>query len=145
MSVSDGFLLFLRVAHAIAAALWLGGGVYYLVIVRPAIRASSLPPGDALLATRQSFGELARTSTLVMVATGAVLMFDRLATDGEGVIYAALLAAKIAAAIGAFWLVSRRPGRRGGRTSRRTSELVLSLGMIAFVLGVVLASVFGRA
>lgn len=145
MSVADWFLLFLRVAHAIAAALWLGGGVYYLVIVRPAIRASSLPAGDTLLAVRQSFGEMARTSTVVMIATGAVLMFDRLAADGEGVMYAALLAAKIAAAIGAFWLVSRRPGRRGGRTSRRSSELVLTFGMIAFVLGVVLSSVYGRS
>lgn len=145
MSVADAFLLFLRVAHAIAAALWLGGGVYYLVIVRPAIRASSLPAGDALLAARQSFAEMARTSTVVMVATGAVLMFDRLATDGEGVVYAAMLAAKIAAAIGAFWLASRRPGRRRAQSNRRSSELVLTFGMIAFVLGVVLASVYGRS
>lgn len=145
MSIAEWLLLFLRVAHALAATVWVGGGIYYLLALRPAVRATGRPPDATIAAAQRSFGEWARTSTVVMVATGAVLMFDRLATDGEGVTYAVLLAAKILAAIGAFWLVSgqRRRRRRPGM-SRSTAEVVLACGLVAYILGVALASVYAR-
>jgi uncharacterized membrane protein len=142
MTARDWLLLGLRLAHALAAAAWLGGGVYFLLVLRPAFRergdeARSLR-GDA----QRAFGEWAQVATLTMIATGAVLTFDRLSTGRGGVTYAALLAAKILAALGAFWLVGLRTNRR--RRARRTApELVLTLGLVAFVLGVALSSVYG--
>jgi uncharacterized membrane protein len=148
VSTSEWFLLFLRVAHALAAAVWLGGGVYYLVAVRPVVRESEAPPREFVGAVQKLYGEWARTATLVMIATGVVMSFDRLGNGSGGITYAALLAAKVIAAIVAFWLAGVRPGRRAVRRKgvvRSTPQLILSLGLFAFVVGVILASVYGRA
>ncbi len=142
--------LLLRVAHAIAAAVWLGGGVYYLLALRPQLRNSD---GDVRAFARnvqREFGEWASIATLIMIATGVILMFDRL-TDGRGTaVYVVLLAVKIAAALVAFWLARsfRRRKRQGGKAAAGgtpmidRSWLMLSLGAIAFILGVTLSSLY---
>lgn len=146
MSVSEAFLLLLRLAHAFAAAVWLGGGVYYLVAIRPALRESAEPPRAFVASAQSLYGEWARATTVVMLATGVVLMFDRLSNAGGGLTYAVALAGKIGAALVAFWLAGLRPRRRRGaaRDQRARPELILALGAVAFGLGVVLASVYGQ-
>jgi uncharacterized membrane protein len=82
-----------------------------------------------------------------MLATGVVLGFDRLSSGAGGLLYAVLLGLKVAAAVVAFWLAGLRPARRAyRRRGRRRSmpEIIVALGSLAFVLGVVLASVWGR-
>ena len=145
MSASNWFLVGLRVAHALAAMVWLGGGVYYLLALRPAGRSLGEPARDVTGAAQRAFGEWAQTATAVMVGTGVVLAFDRLSSVEGGVSYAALLAAKIVAALVAFWLAGIRPlrrTRRRGVARRAAPELVMALGAFAFVLGVVLSSVY---
>ncbi|CAN5774410.1 hypothetical protein BH23CHL2_BH23CHL2_35490 [soil metagenome] len=132
MDVNQAALISLRVFHAVAALVWLGGGIYYFVAIRP--------QGDDEFATRarQRFREWARPATLIMIATGVVLIFDGLSTNTAGLAYVAILSAKVIAALTAFWLVS---GRRRGVGNLR-SRLPLGLGMAAFVLGVVISSVW---
>lgn len=147
MSATDAFLLLLRLAHAFAAAVWLGGGVYYLVAIRPALRESAEPPRAFVAAAQSLYGEWARVTTFVMLATGVVLMFDRLSHAGGGLTYAVALAAKIVAALAAFWLAGLRPRRRqrgAGGARRSRPEMILALGAFAFGVGVVLASVYGQ-
>lgn len=138
----------LRVSHAIAAAVWLGGGAYYLLALRPATRGVDPEAQQAARAAQRAFGEWASLATLVMVATGVVLMFDRV-TDGRGTgIYVGLLAVKIAAAVAAFWMAGSFARRRStGRERAPTHALdraaiILMLGTVAFVLGVILSSVY---
>ena len=146
MSVANWLLLSLRIAHALASTVWLGGGVYYLLALRPATRAADHDGARALTAQAQrSFVEWAHVTTIVMVATGAVLGFDRLAGDAEGLTYAVLLALKVAAAVGAFWLAGVRPRRLAARRKRRaTTETIVALGLFAYVVGVALATIYGR-
>lgn len=147
LSVRDWFLLLLRLAHALAATFWLGGGVYYLVALRPALRSRPESAREFGAEAQRAFGEWARVATLVMVATGVVLTFDRLSAGRGGLTYAALLALKIVAAAAAFWFAGVRPARRAARrrSGRRVApEFILALGLLAFLLGVALASVYGR-
>lgn len=149
MTASDWFLLALRLGHALAATIWLGGGVYYLLALRPAVIAATAEADAQALASRaqRAFGEWASVASLVMVATGVVLTFDRLSNGDDGLRYAALLALKIAAAIGAFWFAGFRPARRAVRqrgAKRSAPELIVGLGLLAFVLGVILSSIYGR-
>lgn len=140
-------MLLLRLAHAFAAATWLGGGVYYLVAIRPALRESASPPREFVAAAQSLYGEWARVTTVVMLATGVILTVDRLSNAGGGLTYAVALAAKIVAALGAFWLAGLRPGRRRGgvRAARRSRpELILGLGALSFGVGVALASIYGQ-
>jgi uncharacterized membrane protein len=140
----DWFLLALRVAHSLAAMLWLGGGVYYLLAVRPASREASEPPRAFIAAAQGYFGEWAQVATMVMVATGGFLVFDRLSNGSAGLTYVTLMAFKIVAALLAFWFAGIRPVRRAGRRGRGGKpELIVAFGLAAFVIGVGLSSVYG--
>jgi uncharacterized membrane protein len=140
--------LLLRVSHAVAAAVWLGGGAYYVLALRPAAHTADANAREVARAAQKEFGEWASVATIVMIVTGVVLMFDRL-TDGRGsTLYVLWLALKVVAAVSAFWLTgsiarSRRRGRSSGPSSAiNRAWMVLTLGMIAFVVGVALSSVY---
>ena len=142
--------LLLRVAHAIAAAVWLGGAVYYLLALRPQLRSSDDEVRAFARNVQREFGEWASVSTLIMIATGVILMFDRL-TDGRGTLaYVLILAVKVAAALVAFWLARsfRRRKRPAGKVAVGRARLIdrswlmLSLGAIAFILGITLSSLY---
>lgn len=138
MDLSAVFMVSLRVAHALAATVWLGGGIYYLVAVRPASRDAD---GGREIATRaqQIYHEWSWPATLVMIATGVVLIVNRLSEGQGGLLYPSLLAVKVVVALVAFYLVSQRPKRRGRRTR---GETILMLGGLAYVLGIVLTTVW---
>jgi len=132
MDVNQVALISLRVFHAVAALIWLGGGFYYFVAVRPGGNP------DFTSDVQRRFHEWARPATIIMLTTGVVLLFEGLSSNSAGITYAAMLAVKIIAALAAFWLV--RPRRRPGGSSR--SQRVIALGMSAFVLGVVISTIW---
>lgn len=145
MTATEWYLVGLRLTHVLAAVVWLGGGVYYLIALRPALRETDEPPAAFVAATQRHFGDWARLCTLAMLATGAVLAFERLSGTNGGLTYVLLLAAKIAAAVVAFWLAGMRPRRRGTqprRASRSKPETIVALGFFAFALGVVISTVW---
>ena len=135
MDVNQLALISLRVFHAAAALIWLGGGLYYFVAVRPG------GPSEFATEAQRRFQEWARPATLVMLASGVILLFEGLSSNTAGLTYVSVLSAKILAALAAFWLVTRR--RRG--PGRSAAERALALGMLAFVLGVVISSIWPAA
>jgi uncharacterized membrane protein len=147
VTATEWYLVGLRLAHVLAAVVWLGGGVYYLIAVRPTLRAMDDPPTGFVGAMQGQFAEWARVCAFVMLATGAVLVFERLSNQTGGVLYIALLAVKIAAALAAFWMAGLRPRRQrgGARRPRTAPELIAACGFVAFILGIVLSTVWGRA
>lgn len=137
-------LVALRLAHSVAAVVWLGGGVYFVLALGPAARDADSAGQAVVAAAQRAFGEWAQIATIVLLGTGTVLVFERLSTGQGGWIYVALLALKILAALWAFLLVRGRIRARGRRNGRSRSELILTLGFIAFSIGIVLASLYGR-
>lgn len=138
MDAAEVILLLLRVFHALAALVWLAGGIYYAVAIRPQIGTES--PPDFVVAARRAYAEWSRSATVILLASGTVLMFDGLSSGRGGLAYAGLLAAKVGAALVAFWIVMGRR-RQGGRPRSRT-DLAIALGLAAFVLGVLLSSIW---
>lgn len=137
MDVSEAALLALRVAHALAALVWVGGGVYYLAAIVPARRQGTATDDTFVGRAQGYYSEWAQPATIILLATGIVMTFDRLSAGSGGLTYVGLLAVKIGAAIAAFALVA---GRRRGRRSR--VEVVVILGLSAYVLGVLLSSIW---
>lgn len=138
--------MLLRLAHALAAALWLGGGAYYVLALRPALRNADPAARELARAAQSEFGEWASVATIILIATGVVMSFDRL-TNGQGSsTYVVLLGIKIVAAIAAFWLtgtfVRNARRRRQSNSIISRSWLILMLGTIAFVIGVALSVVY---
>jgi hypothetical protein len=98
------------------------------------------PPRGDLSAARQRFREVTELSLLVLLATGAVLTFDRLSRGAAG-LYAALLALKVVCAVLAYQFAFRwrRVGLPVGGLDGR---LVLAFGLAAVFLAAILKGVF---
>ena len=109
MSLTDVFLLIVRWLHLVAAAGWIGGSIFYLIVLRPALRRS--PEGSRLinLAAATEFRALVETCVYVLIATGVILTLNRLTPGIVGAPYVVVLGLKIALSVWMFVLAwSRR-------------------------------------
>lgn len=142
----DVLVVLARLAHMLAAAAWVGGGIVYATVGRPAPSAGA-----------RSFSWLARVCGWVLVLSGAVLTVDRLTGEPASAVYAGLLAAKLALAVAAFVLagsmlpralVRRRAGgallAAPPRGWLRSHMVVLWLGIGVYVLGAALSVLYTR-
>ena len=145
----------------VAALAWVGGALFYLVVLRPSLTAV---PGEARSAFEQTvaryFQDVTQTSIVVFLVTGAILTFDRLTADVVGAPYLAVLGLKVILSLVMFWLaweIGRR--RRQATDSRpagagpawlpapiqawlRPSRLILSLGLLVVLLGLLLRTLY---
>ena len=105
MDALDWILLAIRWGHAVSAVAWVGGGIFYLMVLRPAIRQSRGLPKDTGRAIGVEFRGLVSTAIAVLLITGVILSASRLT---EGVItspYVVVLVVKIALALYMFYVV----------------------------------------
>ena len=62
MNALDWILLAIRWGHAVSAVAWVGGGVFYLMVLRPAIRQTRGLPADTGRAIGVEFRGLVSTA-----------------------------------------------------------------------------------
>ena len=143
MGVLDWILVIIRWGHALSAVAWVGGGAFYLLVLRPAIRRSQGLPPDTGAAIRDEFRGLVTTAIAVLLLTGAVLSVARLTSDAATIPYAAVLGVKIAS--GVVYVLRRahraardyaeQQGASGGWPRRAARRL--SSPMALLVIGIV--------
>ncbi len=125
MNISDIFLLLVRWIHLIAAAAWIGGSIFYLLVLRPSIRKDSRYAKlftNTTATTAAEFKILVDTSIFVLITSGVVLTFSRLNSNVIGIPYVIVLGLKILLAIWMFILAKNR--RHNRLISDRKLELV---------------------
>ena len=153
----DWILLIIRWAHALGAVAWVGGGIFYLMVLRPAFQRTN-PAAEVSRSIGQEFRGLVNTAIVVLVVTGAILTASRLTLDTVTLPYVAVLVLKIALALYMMAVVRfRRPrseeGSQGGdaRSTSRSAKIkrtltgptaLLVIGVIIFGLADVLAALF---
>lgn len=120
MGLLDWIVVIIRWGHALAAVAWVGGGAFYLLVLRPAVRRSQGLPPDTGAAIREEFRGLVTTAIAVLLLTGAILSVVRLTDDAATLPYAVVLAVKIALALYMFYVV--RIVRRGDYEERSGEE-----------------------
>lgn len=122
----------LRLLHALAATLWLGGSLVYILVPAgspfPSVIRSTLPTG-----------------VIVFVVTGAVLAVQRLSSAPLPPAYVAVLAVKAVLGLWMFALARRvvRPGgpsERGGW--RRPEGQMVLVGVTIYGLAVALRAIY---
>src|ERR1700732_4712941 len=99
--------LIIRAAHLLAAAAWVGGSFFYLVVALPAMRNDASAPGAAGMRGMGGtagqmaalFKRMVTICTGVLLLSGAYLAFDRLTTTTLGWPYLSVLALKILVAL----------------------------------------------
>ena len=106
MDLGDIFHTIVRWLHALAAAAWVGGSIFYLIVLIPTLKRVPDVPRALSAALGVEFRTVVVTSIIVLVATGAILAFDRL-TEVEPP-YAATLGVKVVLTVWMFALVRDR-------------------------------------
>lgn len=164
MELNDLMLAGIRWAHALAGAAWVGGGLFYLLVLQPSLAhvndQSSLKALKSKVA--QEFKEVVELSVMALIVTGVILAFDRLSRGNVSNLYVAILALKVTAAVGMF-LLSWTLGQRGSATvkAERTpagqeapdpptavqrilspSQMILTLGALVFLLATLLQVIY---
>jgi uncharacterized membrane protein len=141
-------LWLVRLAHILAAAVWVGGSFMYQVIVVPALRSGGPAPAVAAKVA-QLFKQMVNVCVGVLLVTGVYLTFDRLTTPTLGLSYIVILALKIVGALALFALAFylgqssiRRIAKRTTRFSQVAPRLMLVLGILVFTLGALLNTLF---
>ena len=160
MSISDLFLLIVRWAHLVSATAWMGGSMFYLLVLRPALRKSADGGREINIAAADEFRALVDTTIFVLLATGMILTFNRLTPGVIGVQYAAVLGLKIALSIWMFVLARDRRRRTAllemhrERTAPPSNPVqkalravsgyntILILGLVVFLLADALGTLF---
>jgi len=143
--------LLMRAAHVLAGATWVGGSMMYLVVVLPALRQGGPAPSVAAQVAAL-FKRMVNICVGVLLLTGAYLTFDRLSQTTLGLPYVIVLGLKIIAALFMFILAMylaqsniRRLAKRNTRIAKVAPQLMLALGILVFLLGALLNSLFEAA
>jgi len=165
----DAVRAVVRWVHAIAAVAWVGGSIFYLAVLRPALVNASVSDKALETAINKGFRDVVDVSILGVIVSGVFITFDRLSAAPTTNVYFAVLALKLGVVL-AMLVMARdlgtRLGRllRGGRTPaalvtepsmqeraagtgalRRwlsPSRMVLFLGLVAFFLSMLLTILF---
>jgi uncharacterized membrane protein len=154
MDFLDWILVAIRLGHALAAVAWVGGGMFYLLVLRPSFQCA--PPGQE---TRRNvaaeFRSLVSTAIGALLISGVILSVSRLTSGAVGIFYVAVLAVKIALALYMFygaWTLRRQTGlpEEGlsqswwARLRRRltSATAILIAGIVVFGLADLLDALF---
>lgn len=129
--LAEALLVALRWLHAIAAIVFLGWS---------AVLWFDGPPRGDQATARQRFKEITELTLLVLLATGAVLTFDRL-SRGAGGVYAAVLALKIVCSV-VVYQYAFRWRRVGLPIGALDGRVVLIFGAATVLLAAVLKEVY---
>lgn len=138
----------IRLVHILAASAWVGGSFMYLVVVIPALRSGGPAPAIASKIA-ETFKRMVNICVGLLLLSGVYLTFDRLTQTNLGLPYIIVLALKILGALGLFVLAMylgqsniRRLAKRTTRLSKAAPQLMLALGILVFILGALLNTIF---
>ncbi len=145
MHLLDWILVVIQWAHNLAAVAWVGGGIFYLMVLRPAIRRARGLPAETTAEVGREFRGLVTTAIGVLLITGAIMTASRLTEGSVATPYVAVLVAKIVLALYMFYVVrflrqrsypeepetpASRLGRFTGRLSGTTALLIIGIAVI---------------
>ena len=157
MDVLAWILVAIRWVHALAAVAWVGGGIFYIMVLRPSRRRMQPDAPEYGAAIGAEFRGLVNTAIGVLLLTGVILSLSRLTADTVTTPYVGVLVAKIILALYMFYVVRfLRPAiyteeedegrgwweRARGRLTNTTAVLIT--GVVVIGLSDVLDALFER-
>ena len=163
MSLNDLFLVAVRWVHVGASAAWVGGGLFYLLVLRPAVRKSGESGSRVNALAAAEFRTLVDICFFLILVTGISMTFDRLSSGAAGAAYVAVLGLKSALSVWMFVLARRRrartalmeryaerpaaPAGRLAKALRAVSgyNLVIILGLVIILLADLLNALYETA
>ncbi|MCS6801042.1 MAG: hypothetical protein RMM58_04405 [Chloroflexota bacterium] len=146
MTAVDLFRAAIRWLHVLAAVGWIGGGLFYWLVLNHVWADAGVKQRSAevraLIARR--FREVTATCILVVVVTGVIITVDRLTDPRVSIEYVVLLAIKLAL-VAFMYVVFRQLDDRRAPRRWATPEAILGAGVLVFLVTVVLRLVYEAA
>ncbi len=154
MPAADLFRALLRFVHLVAAVTWIGGSLFYALVLRPQLQRRTIPPA-VREETVARFRSAVRVCIAAFILTGVPLAFDRL-SQSPSLLYAGLLWLKIGLSVWmlllAYTLRVRRHRPAGAAPPVRSrwrlpsaEDLVLILGLLILLVVAALRVTYERA
>jgi putative copper export protein len=162
MTFVETLLFLAKWLHGIAAVTWIGGCIFYFIVLTPLLSKGAIN-GDLSRSIARGFGNIVRLCIGVIVITGSVIMLNTLTSSHMNSQYVVTLSFKVVLSITMFYLVWRQ-GRRlmfrehdydqksldeshltippSFRPASRIPKIILALGIITFLLSDLLAIIF---
>ena len=159
MTAGDVALLIVRWLHLVCAAAWVGGSLFYLLVLMPATRNTADAATGWNTAVAAEFRGLVDVCIFVLVVTGAILSFERLTGGVAGVPFVVTLGLKILLTLWMFYLALSLRRRRDrpaaslesgaaptllGKLSTRQSMIVI-LGVVVLLVSDLLKVLYEKA
>ena len=151
----DWLMWLVRWAHAVSAVAWVGGSIFFAVVLRPVLAANPELGRQLMGPVGSIYKELVDAAVLALIVSGLVLMFDRLTGNQVTPTWFIILGIKLGLALWMFYLVwrFRRSGYQptpGPGVLRRVSWLlgynaVVAIGLVVFLLAGLLGTLFEAA
>jgi len=152
-------LVLIQSVHGIVAVIWIGGALFYLLVLLPTFRSHPTDLRSFSLPLNKRFQEVTGMCIVLLTITGIVLMFDKLTSVHVTNSYLVTLGLKIGVSLIMFALVwTQRQTRRKKeptlpqRTPQIPSRLIsvfpsrpimiLCLGIGIFLLSDILGAIF---
>jgi uncharacterized membrane protein len=156
VDLSGPFQVVILWAHALAAATWVGGSLFYAVALNPALAelGRTTERVSLVAAAGREFREVVRLAILIFAVTGFILAFSRLSQPRVTLAYVAVLAAKVVLSLWMFWLAGRIGLPRVVTTAgpsdqsawwRQPQSLILLLGAVVYLLSLTLRVLYEQA
>ena len=162
MTLSDIILLIIDWLHGVSAAIWIGGNIFFYLVINPAIRLGYISPKTSTQVSPLYYS-IIDGCIIILTLTGTLMAFERLSSSVTTPLYIAILGLKIAIAAWMFILVRSRgrklrldreanpTGKMADDHQQKTSPIkslfadttvLLSLGLIIFFLSDLLSYLF---
>jgi len=162
MTFIETLLFLAKWLHGIAAVTWIGGSIFYFIVLTPFLSKGEIH-GVLARGIARGFGSLVRLCIGVLVLTGSVIMLNALTSSHMNSEYIVTLVFKLVLSITMFYLVWRQgrklifrelnPVRNSPdqfpqaiapkfRPFPRIPKIILALGIITFLLSDLLAIIF---
>lgn len=155
ISAADWLILIARWAHITGALAWVGGSIFFAVVLRPVASANPQAMRAVMGPIGSAYREVVDISIAAVLVSGIVLMFNRLTGNDATVSWAIVLAVKLVIAAWMFYLVWRlrqsgyRPTNPSGVLGRLSWLLgynaLVFFGVVVFFLATLLRELFEKS
>ena len=156
MNIVNIFNIAVAWAHLISATAWVGGSIFWLIVLTPSIqKIPSNHKTEILRSISHEFKSVVDTSMFILLFTGAILTFNKITPGHIGTLYVLILGIKILLVSYLFYLLrSRRNNFKisqsfGTKNTSRNKliiftkkyNMIVLIGLIVYLISSILSSI----
>ena len=94
-SITDIVLIIVRWIHICSAVVWVGGGMFYLIAIRPINQVPNKNLNELIRIINKNLTNISDISILSLTSTGAIIMLNALLKQNLTLLYISILTIKL--------------------------------------------------